>query len=91
MFSFCLFFEGKLIPTFLILSWGYQPERLQAGIYLQFYTLLDSHSLLVSIICLYEFNNLRFSLLNIEETSHLILLDLAEGRTEIQVYFYLSE
>jgi NADH-ubiquinone oxidoreductase chain 4 len=40
LFSFYLFFERRLIPTvFLILGWGYQPERLQAGIYLLLYTL----------------------------------------------------
>ena len=66
VFSFYLFFEGRLIPTlFLILGWGYQPERLQAGVYLLFYTLLASLPLLISIIYLYEFYNLRFSLLNI--------------------------
>jgi NADH:ubiquinone oxidoreductase subunit 4 (subunit M) len=37
-----------LIPTlFLILAWGYQPERVQAGIYLLFYRLLASLPLLV--------------------------------------------
>jgi hypothetical protein len=37
LFSFYLFFESRLIPTaFLILGWGYQPEHLQAGIYLLF-------------------------------------------------------
>nr|UBN08780.1 NADH dehydrogenase subunit 4 [Macropanesthia kraussiana] len=66
MLSFYLFFEGSLIPTlFLILGWGYQPERLQAGIYLLFYTLLASLPLLVSIIYLYEYSNLSFSLLKI--------------------------
>nr|AVN67988.1 NADH dehydrogenase subunit 4 [Macropanesthia sp. B115] len=66
MLSFYLFFEGSLIPTlFLILGWGYQPERLQAGIYLLFYTLLASLPLLVSIIYLYEYNNLSFSLFKI--------------------------
>jgi len=50
MFLFYLFFESRLIPTlFLILGWGYQPERLQAGIYLLFYTLLASLPLLISI------------------------------------------
>nr|YP_010533719.1 NADH dehydrogenase subunit 4 [Sabethes bipartipes]UXX46870.1 NADH dehydrogenase subunit 4 [Sabethes bipartipes] len=50
MFMFYLFFESSLIPTlFLILGWGYQPERLQAGIYLLFYTLLASLPLLVGI------------------------------------------
>nr|WGO58115.1 NADH dehydrogenase subunit 4 [Salganea quinquedentata] len=66
MFSFYLFFESSLIPTlFLILGWGYQPERLQAGIYLLFYTLLASLPLLMSIIYLYEVNNLSFSLLKV--------------------------
>nr|YP_010946916.1 NADH dehydrogenase subunit 4 [Salganea raggei]WGO57673.1 NADH dehydrogenase subunit 4 [Salganea raggei] len=66
IFSFYLFFESSLIPTlFLILGWGYQPERLQAGIYLLFYTLLASLPLLVSIIYLYEINTLSFSLLSI--------------------------
>jgi NADH-ubiquinone oxidoreductase chain 4 len=38
-----IFFESRLIPTlFLILCWGYQPEQVQAGIYLLFYTLLAS-------------------------------------------------
>ena len=38
-------------PTlFLILGWGYKPERVQAGIYLLFYTLLASLLLLVGII-----------------------------------------
>jgi NADH:ubiquinone oxidoreductase subunit 4 (subunit M) len=47
LFSFYLFFESSIVPTiFLILGWGYQPERLQAGIYLLFYTLLASLPLL---------------------------------------------
>nr|YP_010999341.1 NADH dehydrogenase subunit 4 [Cricotopus trifascia]WPM93187.1 NADH dehydrogenase subunit 4 [Cricotopus trifascia] len=50
LFLFYLFFESSLIPTlFLILGWGYQPERIQAGIYLLFYTLLASLPLLMSI------------------------------------------
>jgi NADH-ubiquinone oxidoreductase chain 4 len=43
-----------LIPTlFLILGWGYQPERVQAGIYLLFYTLLAPLPLLVGILYVY--------------------------------------
>lgn len=50
LFLFYVFFESSLIPTlFLILGWGYQPERLQAGVYLLFYTLLASLPLLMSI------------------------------------------
>nr|YP_010267392.1 NADH dehydrogenase subunit 4 [Neoperla bimaculata]UIF93992.1 NADH dehydrogenase subunit 4 [Neoperla bimaculata] len=53
LFLFYLFFESSLIPTlFLILGWGYQPERLQAGIYLLFYTLLASLPLLVGVFYL---------------------------------------
>nr|AVN67750.1 NADH dehydrogenase subunit 4 [Eurycotis sp. B074] len=56
MFSFYFFFEGSLVPTlFLILGWGYQPERLQAGIYLLFYTLLASLPLLVGIFYNYNY------------------------------------
>ena len=52
-FIFYLFFEASLIPTlFLILGWGYQPERMQAGIYLLFYTLFASLPLLVGIFYL---------------------------------------
>jgi len=54
-FLFIYFFESRLIPTlFLILSWGYQPERVQAGIYLLFYTLLATLPLLVGIIFVYD-------------------------------------
>ena len=50
-----IFFESRLIPTlFLILGWGYQPERVQAGIYLLFYTLLASLPLLVGILFVYN-------------------------------------
>nr|YP_009369713.1 NADH dehydrogenase subunit 4 [Pseudophyllus titan]ARO46873.1 NADH dehydrogenase subunit 4 [Pseudophyllus titan] len=53
-FSFYLFFESSLIPTlFLILGWGYQPERLEAGVYLMFYTLFASLPLLVGIFYIY--------------------------------------
>nr|YP_004934839.1 NADH dehydrogenase subunit 4 [Trichocera bimacula]AET13103.1 NADH dehydrogenase subunit 4 [Trichocera bimacula] len=55
VFMFYLFFESSLIPTlFLILGWGYQPERLQAGVYLLFYTLLASMPMLVGIFYIYN-------------------------------------
>jgi len=65
LFIFYLFFERSLIPTlFLVLGWGYQPERLQAGIYLLFYTLLASLPLLVGIFYLYDnMGTIRFYLL----------------------------
>nr|YP_010564736.1 NADH dehydrogenase subunit 4 [Volucella rufimargina]UZA61139.1 NADH dehydrogenase subunit 4 [Volucella rufimargina] len=66
LFMFYLFFEGSLIPTlFLVLGWGYQPERLQAGMYLLFYTLLVSLPMLVTIFYLYNnLNTMNFYLLN---------------------------
>nr|YP_011001010.1 NADH dehydrogenase subunit 4 [Bellardia viarum]WPN85807.1 NADH dehydrogenase subunit 4 [Bellardia viarum] len=66
LFMFYLFFESSLIPTlFLILGWGYQPERLQAGIYLLFYTLLVSLPMLISIFYMYNTTGtLNFYLLN---------------------------
>nr|QXG19410.1 NADH dehydrogenase subunit 4 [Drosophila navojoa] len=65
LFMFYLFFESSLIPTlFLILGWGYQPERLQAGIYLLFYTLLVSLPMLIGIFFLMnKIGSLNFYLL----------------------------
>nr|UHA56246.1 NADH dehydrogenase subunit 4 [Risoba obstructa] len=58
MFLFYLFFEGSLIPTLmLIIGWGYQPERIQAGMYLLFYTLFVSLPLLIGIF--YVFNEMN--------------------------------
>nr|YP_010990651.1 NADH dehydrogenase subunit 4 [Klapperibrachys cremeri]WOW99082.1 NADH dehydrogenase subunit 4 [Klapperibrachys cremeri] len=50
-FYFYFFFEGSLIPVFLIIfGWGYQPERLMAGYYLIFYTLFASFPFLLVIL-----------------------------------------
>nr|YP_010564788.1 NADH dehydrogenase subunit 4 [Volucella inanoides]UZA61191.1 NADH dehydrogenase subunit 4 [Volucella inanoides] len=75
LFMFYLFFEGSLIPTlFLVLGWGYQPERLQAGMYLLFYTLLVSLPMLVSIFYLYNnLNTMNFYLLNNYSFNYFIL------------------
>nr|DAA06216.1 TPA_exp: NADH dehydrogenase subunit 4 [Drosophila persimilis] len=66
LFMFYLFFESSLIPTlFLILGWGYQPERLQAGVYLLFYTLLVSLPMLIGIFYIMnEVNSMNFYLMN---------------------------
>nr|QOL00655.1 NADH dehydrogenase subunit 4 [Leuconemacris litangensis] len=65
LLSFYIFFESSLIPTLLlILGWGYQPERLQAGFYLIFYTLVASLPLLLVLFKIYNvFNTLYFPLL----------------------------
>nr|AFK30835.1 NADH dehydrogenase subunit 4 [Drosophila albomicans] len=66
LFMFYLFFESSLIPPlFLILGWGYQPERLQAGIYLLFYTLLVSLPMLIGIFYLmHKMGTMNFYLMN---------------------------
>jgi len=48
---FYIIFEISLIPTLvLIIGWGYQPERLQAGVYLIIYTICASLPLLRGIL-----------------------------------------
>nr|WOA00246.1 NADH dehydrogenase subunit 4 [Phascolosoma sp. f LL-2023] len=57
MILFYIFFEVALVPTLLlILTWGYQPERLQAGMYMMLYTISASLPLLVSILLLKSSN-----------------------------------
>nr|ASY98252.1 NADH dehydrogenase subunit 4 [Pseudogalepsus sp. JZ-2017] len=78
MISFYFFFEGSLIPTlFLIFGWGYQPERLQAGYYLLFYTLFASLPLLMGILYLY--NNL-----------YCLIFPLMYSSDFMNLYLYLS-
>nr|AYW52358.1 NADH dehydrogenase subunit 4 [Erotylinae sp. 2 ACP-2013] len=57
LFIFYLFFEVSLIPILiLIIGWGYQPERIEAGMYLLFYTLLVSLPMMIYIFNLYMMN-----------------------------------
>nr|QIT06465.1 NADH dehydrogenase subunit 4 [Mesaphorura yosii] len=62
-----IFFEASLIPTLLVIvGWGYQIERLQAGVYFLFYTIFSSLPLLVLIILSYSNSgsmNLLYSLM----------------------------
>nr|QWB85659.1 NADH dehydrogenase subunit 4 [Sarmydus sp. N117] len=71
LFIFYFFFEMSLIPTLLlIVGWGYQPERVEAGIYLLFYTFLVSLPMIISIFYYYEiFSTLNFFLMNSEVNS----------------------
>nr|YP_008994175.1 NADH dehydrogenase subunit 4 [Solenaia carinata]AGO02017.1 NADH dehydrogenase subunit 4 [Solenaia carinata] len=51
LIKFYVMFEFSLIPILLIiLGWGYQPERLQAGKYMMLYTVSASLPLLVLIL-----------------------------------------
>nr|YP_009944169.1 NADH dehydrogenase subunit 4 [Thryothorus ludovicianus]QOD96013.1 NADH dehydrogenase subunit 4 [Thryothorus ludovicianus] len=52
---FYITFEATLIPTLILITrWGNQPERLTAGIYLLFYTLVSSLPLLIMILHLHN-------------------------------------
>lgn len=58
IFYFYIFFEASLIPTLaLIIGWGYQPERLQAGTYIILYTVFASLPLLVIIMYFFNVHN----------------------------------
>nr|ACH78212.1 NADH dehydrogenase subunit 4 [Euphausia superba]BAD16768.1 NADH dehydrogenase subunit 4 [Euphausia superba] len=64
---FYISFEASLIPTLiLILGWGYQPERIQAGTYFIFYTMFASLPLLVSILSIYYHSGSASMYLNTE-------------------------
>ncbi len=59
---FYIWFEASLIPTILIIiTWGYQPERLQARIYLIIYTITASLPIFI-IFCLIFKTSRRASL-----------------------------
>nr|AWV84298.1 NADH dehydrogenase subunit 4 [Babras sonorivox] len=73
---FYIFFESSLIPTLIIImGWGYQPERLWAGYYLMFYTLLASLPMMLTILYLYKMNM----------TNIMILMNL-----NCNIYIYLG-
>nr|QNV12103.1 NADH dehydrogenase subunit 4 [Araneus quadratus] len=78
MFSFYMMFEIVLIPTlFLITKMGYQPERLQAGIYLMIYTIIASLPLLLGII-------------NFKNTPNFILLNSNCTQIKFSIIFILA-
>nr|YP_010882010.1 NADH dehydrogenase subunit 4 [Cacopsylla fuscicella]WID86684.1 NADH dehydrogenase subunit 4 [Cacopsylla fuscicella] len=55
LIMFYVGFEMSVIPILLILfGWGYQPDRLEAGVYMLVYTVLFSLPLLLKIFCLDE-------------------------------------
>nr|BAJ08121.1 NADH dehydrogenase subunit 4 [Rieppeleon kerstenii] len=55
---FFIMFEATLIPTMMIITrWGNQKERLLAGMYFMFYTLISSMPLLVALLLINHQNN----------------------------------
>lgn len=74
MFMFYIFFEASLIPVLiLILGWGYQPERIQAGIYMFFYTIIASLPIILFIFSYYlKFNRIDIRFINVNLSSILL-------------------
>nr|AUJ21410.1 NADH dehydrogenase subunit 4 [Chaetopleura apiculata] len=65
LFMLYIFFESSLIPTLiLILIWGYQPERLQAGMYFIIYTVVGALPLLINLLFMYKINGHSIFLLD---------------------------
>nr|UZT67807.1 NADH dehydrogenase subunit 4 [Erpobdella octoculata] len=55
---FYIWFEASLIPTMiLIMKWGYQPERIQASMYLMMYTVMASLPMLLCLISIIKMSN----------------------------------
>nr|BAX77945.1 NADH dehydrogenase subunit 4 [Homonota fasciata] len=58
LLMFYILFEATLIPTLVLITrWGGQPERLLAGTYFLFYTLLGSLPLLIATLLLHRTMN----------------------------------
>nr|YP_009424368.1 NADH dehydrogenase subunit 4 [Trichys fasciculata]ARM56466.1 NADH dehydrogenase subunit 4 [Trichys fasciculata] len=66
MIMFYILFEATLIPTLIIITrWGNQTERMKAGTYFLFYTLMGSLPLLVALVYLQNsIGSLNFLLYN---------------------------
>lgn len=78
IFSFYILFELVLIPTLLLVTKiGYQPERLQAGIYLIIYTILASLPLLLGILQFKLSLNFIFLSINCLQVKFIIIFILA--------------
>nr|YP_010029181.1 NADH dehydrogenase subunit 4 [Dasymys incomtus]QOU10103.1 NADH dehydrogenase subunit 4 [Dasymys incomtus] len=67
LIMFYILFEATLIPTLIIITrWGNQTERLNAGLYFLFYTLVGSIPLLIALISIQNSTgSLNFLLLSL--------------------------
>lgn len=67
---FYIFFESRLIPIIIIIiGWGIQIDKIQARIYIIFYTLFGSLPLIIILIYIYfKFNSLIFNFLTIKNS-----------------------
>nr|APC60852.1 NADH dehydrogenase subunit 4 [Kannabateomys amblyonyx] len=71
MVLFYILFETTLIPTLIIITrWGNQTERMKAGMYFLFYTLIGSLPLLITLIYMQkQLGSLNFLLFNYNTNS----------------------
>nr|VFU78693.1 NADH dehydrogenase subunit 4 [Proasellus jaloniacus] len=76
LLMFYIFFEASLVPTFiLIMGWGYQPERLQAGVYMMLYTIFASLPLLVVLMNIMAKDSVGYlSEVNVTFTSGIVVI-----------------
>nr|YP_010693796.1 NADH dehydrogenase subunit 4 [Photinus signaticollis]WCD24463.1 NADH dehydrogenase subunit 4 [Photinus signaticollis] len=89
VFIFYLFFEISLIPTLvLILGWGYQPERIQAGMYMFMYTLFGSLPMMISLFYFYNsFNSLQFVFIDYVNSSYIYICVIFVFLVKFPMYF----
>lgn len=92
---FYIFFEFSLVPTIvLILGWGYQPERLQARMYIIMYTITASLPLLLCLFFVYSENGHLCFLLNWLREKYffggnlLYLLIILAFLVKLPIYFF---
>nr|UZT67433.1 NADH dehydrogenase subunit 4 [Melanips sp. ZJUH 20220003] len=79
-FLFYLYFEISMIPTLLlIIGWGMQYERMEAGMYMIMYTLFASLPMMIILIKIYNLNN----------NLNMILLNNINLINNIYMYIYL--
>nr|UEN66681.1 NADH dehydrogenase subunit 4 [Isurus oxyrinchus] len=78
MIMFYIMFEATLIPTLIIITrWGNQTERLNAGTYFLFYTLIGSLPLLIALLLMQ--NNLgTLSMIIMQHSQPLTLTSWAD-------------
>nr|ANU04567.1 NADH dehydrogenase subunit 4 [Hirondellea gigas] len=78
---FYLSFESSLVPILvMILGWGYQPERVQAGVYMLFYTLFGSLPLLVCLVL----NSMSFG------SGNMFMYNMHWGISNFFIFFLLG-
>nr|WIA66118.1 NADH dehydrogenase subunit 4 [Elassoma zonatum] len=78
LIMFYVMFEATLIPTLILITrWGNQTERLNAGTYFLFYTLVGSLPLLVALLILQNSTG-SLSLLTLQYNNPISLLSYAD-------------